>query len=85
MRRARDLLLLSRMDGIRSAAEAPAGIAGGRGEFTTFLLDAYFPALFCKCARESLGGQLDFPGIHFVLAGWGSRPRWKWTGWPITS
>ena len=36
------------------------GIAGCRGAFTDFVLDADIPALLCKGALEALGGQLDF-------------------------
>ena len=45
---------------VRFAAGFPVEIAGGRGKFTTRLLDAGTSALPRKGALESLGGQPDF-------------------------
>ena len=36
------------------------GIAGCKGAFTAFVLDAEIPAVLCKGELESLGAQLDF-------------------------
>ena len=48
------------MDEVRLAADVPVGIAGDRGEFPTFSLEADIPALLFTGALESLGGHLDF-------------------------
>ena len=37
------------------------GIAGNKGKFTAFLLEADIPASLRKGAAGALGGQLDFP------------------------
>ena len=42
------------------AADITVGIAGTKGTFTAFVLDADIPALLCKGALEALAGQLDF-------------------------
>ena len=36
------------------------GVAGNRGMFAAFALEADTPALLRKTAMEALGGQLDF-------------------------
>ena len=41
------------------AADITVGIAGAKGTFTAFVLDADIPALLCKGALEALAGQLD--------------------------
>ena len=42
------------------AADFPAGVAGHRGMFTAFALEADIPALLRKGAMEALGGQWGF-------------------------
>ena len=49
------------MGDVRFAADAPAGIAGGRGKFTISLLDADISALFRERALESAEGHLEYP------------------------
>ena len=49
-----------RVGEVRFAADIEVGIAGCRGAFTDFVLDADIPALLCEGALEALGGQLDF-------------------------
>ena len=39
------------------AADITVGIAGAKGTFTAFVLDADIPALLCKGALEALAGQ----------------------------
>ena len=45
---------------VQNSNLVPVGIAGGRGEFTAFELEADIQALSRKEASEALGGQLDF-------------------------
>ena len=49
-----------RMGDVRFTSETPAGIAGGRGKFTSLLLGADIPATPRKGALESLERYLDF-------------------------
>ena len=44
----------------RRAADTPVGIAGNKGEFAAFALEADIPALLRKGALEARGGRLDF-------------------------
>ena len=44
----------------RYAADITVGIAGYKGSFTAFVLDAEIPALLCKGALEALYAKLDF-------------------------
>ena len=44
----------------RHATGIPVGIAGGKGAFAAFALDAEIPALLRKGALEVLGGLQDF-------------------------
>ena len=52
---------------VRHAACIPAGVAGSKGMFIAFVLDADIPALLRKDAVEALGGQLDFSRDSSVL------------------
>ena len=47
-----------RLGGVRLAADLPLVIAGTKGEFTAFALEADIPALFRKGVLEALRGQL---------------------------
>ena len=49
------------------AADITVGIAGAKGAFTAFALDADIPALLCKGASEALAGQLDFARSTLTL------------------
>ena len=49
-----------RIGEVRYAADITVGIAGRKGSFTAFVLDAEIPALLCKGALEALSAQLDF-------------------------
>ena len=49
------------------AADFPVGVAGHRGMFTAFALEADIPALLRKGAMEAIGGQLDFLHGSFNL------------------
>ena len=69
---------------MRRAADTPAGIAGGRGEFTrmriryiAFALDADIPDFPRESAAKALGGQLDFSRDISTLReqGAGTPPR----------
>ena len=48
------------MWGVRLAADSTAGVAGAKGNFAAFVLDADIPALSHRGASEALGGQLGF-------------------------
>ena len=58
------------MGGVCHAADITVGIAGSKGTFTAFVLDADIPALLRKGALEALAGQLDFARNALTL---GSR------------
>ena len=45
---------------VKHAADIKVGVAGRRGAFTAFVLDADIPAVLREGALEALGGQLDF-------------------------
>ena len=45
-----------RMSEASIAADILAGVAGGRREFTAFLMDTDFPAFLCRGALEASGG-----------------------------
>ena len=49
-----------RMGDVEIAADITAGIAGPKGAFTDFALDAEIPALLRKGALEALRGRSDF-------------------------
>ena len=49
-----------RIGEVKHAADIKVGVAGCKGAFTAFVLDAYIPALLRKGALEALGAQLDF-------------------------
>ena len=49
-----------RLGEVRHAVDILAGVAGKKGNFTAFVLEADIPALLRKGAMEKLGGQLDF-------------------------
>ena len=49
-----------RLGEVRHAADIPMGIAGRKGMFTSFVLEADIPPLLRRGAAEALGGQLDF-------------------------
>ena len=49
-----------RVGEVRYAADIKVGIAGRRGAFTAFALEADAPALLSRRVPESLGGRLDF-------------------------
>ena len=44
---------------VRFAADIPVGIAGRKGVFRAFALEAASPAFLREGALEALGGQLD--------------------------
>ena len=48
-----------RVAGIRLAPEAPVGVAGRRGKFTTLFADAEIPVCLRQRALESSGGKSD--------------------------
>ena len=56
-----------RLGEVRHAADIPVGIAGNKGKFAAFALNADIPALLRKGAMEALGGQLDFLRGSLVL------------------
>ena len=45
---------------VRHAADVPVGVAGSKGKFTAFALDADIPVSLRKGASETAGGRLDF-------------------------
>ena len=47
------------MEGVRFSAYFPVGIAGRRGTFTTFLMEAGSPALLRKGDAKSSEGKSD--------------------------
>merc|ERR1712052_65500 len=49
-----------RIGEVQYAANISVGIAGCKGTFTAFVMDAEVPALLRKGALEALGAQLDF-------------------------
>ena len=49
-----------RIGEVQYAANISVGIAGCKGAFTAFVMDAEVPALLRKGALEALGAQLDF-------------------------
>ena len=49
-----------RMGEVKHAADIKVGIAGCKGTFTAFVLDADIPALLRKGALDALGAQLNF-------------------------
>ena len=49
-----------RIGEVQYAANVTVGIAGRKGTFTAFAMDAEIPALLRKGALEALGAQLDF-------------------------
>ena len=63
------------MDEVRHTADAPAGIAGGLGEFSVFRLKTDIPALLRAGALESSGGHLDFPRKILSLGKWAFEYR----------
>ena len=66
-----------RIGEVRYAADIVVGIAGRRGAFTAFVMDAEIPALLRKGALDALGAQLDFgKGALSLLSAlqiWGRR------------
>ena len=49
-----------RIGEVNREADIKVGIAGHKGAFTAFALDAEIPSLLRKGALEALGAQLDF-------------------------
>ena len=49
-----------RIGEVKHAADIKVGVAGRKGTFAAFVLDADIPALLRKGALEALGAQLDF-------------------------
>ena len=62
-----------RLNEVRHAAHIPPSIAGNKGKFAAFVLDADIPALLRKGAMEAMSGQLDFSRDVSVLRNKGWR------------
>ena len=56
-----------RIGEVQYAANITVGIAGRKGAFTAFVMDAEIPALLRKGALEALGAQLDFAKDTLLL------------------
>ena len=56
-----------RIGEVQYAANISVGIAGRKGTFTAFVMDAEIPALLRKGALEALGAQLDFAKDTLLL------------------
>ena len=56
-----------RIGEVQYAANITVGIAGRKGTFTAFVMDAEIPALLRKGALEALGAQLDFAKDTLLL------------------
>ena len=56
-----------RLGEVRSAADIPVGVAGGRGKVAAFLLETGIPALLRRGALEALGWQLGVPRNVWML------------------
>ena len=46
------------LEGVRCAADIPVGVAGGRGGFAAFALEAVIPACLCEGSSEAAGGAV---------------------------
>ena len=61
-----------RLGNVRHAADINVGIAGRRGAFAAFALEANLPALLRGGALEALGGQSDFARVVLTIQSHGA-------------
>ena len=64
-----------RLREVRHAADVPVGIAGNRGMFTAFALEAEIPALLREGVMEALGGKSNFLRGSLNLPRQGAQKR----------